>query len=181
MADQTLSPEQYARSGMTHFKAGDFQAAQQYFAAAAAGYTTLGDTLSSAEMQNNLSLVYLKLSKPQQALDAVAGTDVAFAAAGDTHRQALALGNQASALEALGKLEPALEKYEACADLLKKVGDSDNRVVVMQAMSQLQLRMGRQLEAITSMQIALDNKSKLSVKESLLRRLLKFPSKFLNR
>jgi tetratricopeptide (TPR) repeat protein len=181
MTDNDLTPQQQSAQGMAHFRSGNYEAAQRDFTMAAAGYTAAGDMLSAAEMGNNLSLVYLKLSKPELAWQAVAGTDAIFSAAGDTRRQALALGNQASVLEALKKPDQALAKYETCEELLKNIGDEENRVSVLEAKSQLQLRMGRQLEAMTSMQIALDHKPKLSLKERLLGKLLKIPARFFNR
>jgi tetratricopeptide (TPR) repeat protein len=177
MGNAPLSPQQSTQNGLAHFQAGNFSAAKDDFLHAIDGFTLIDDKLSIAEINNNLSTVYLKLGDAQVAWKAVDGTDVVFENAGDTRRQALALGNQAAVLEALGKLAQAVEKYEACADLLKQVGDRDNRAVVLQALSQLQLRMGRQLEAITSMQIALDNKPKLSLRERVLNKLLAISSR----
>jgi tetratricopeptide (TPR) repeat protein len=177
MDNAPLSPQQNAQNGLAHFQSGDFIIARDDFLHAVEGYTLMGDGCSVAEINNNLSTVYLKLKDAPSAWKAVAGSDVVFEQAGDTRRQALALGNQAAVLEALGKLDQAMEKYEACADLLKKVGDHDNRVIVLQSLSQLQLRKGRQLEAITSMQIALDNKHELGLRERVLNWLLKIFAK----
>jgi len=177
MENTPLSPQQEAQNGLTHFKAGDFNTAKDDFLRAIDGYNSMGDKLSLAEINNNLSTVYLKLGDAPSAWKVVVDTDIVFENAGDTRRQALALGNQAAVLEALGKSAQAVEKYETSADLLKKTGDRDNRAAVLQALSQLQLRMGRQLEAITSMQIALDNKPKLSLRERVLNKLLGISSR----
>jgi tetratricopeptide (TPR) repeat protein len=177
MENAPLSPQQSSQNGLAHFQAGDFKAAKDDFLHAIDGYNLLDDKLSVAEVNNNLSTVYLKLGDASAAWKVVAGSDVVFENAGDIRRQALALGNQAAVLEALGKLPQAVEKYESCADLLKQVGDRDNRAIVLQALSQLQLRMGRQLEAITNMQISLDNKPKLSLREQVLNKLLAISSR----
>ena len=93
----------------------------------------------------------------------------------------MALGNQAAALEALGKLDDALKTYQRSSDLLKKVGDKENRATVLASISQLQIRSGKHLEAVAAMQASLDNRSKLSLKEKLLNKLLKVPFQFLHR
>jgi tetratricopeptide (TPR) repeat protein len=177
MENAILSPQQNSKNGLAHFQAGDFNAAKDDFLRAISGYNLMADSLGIAEINNNLSTVYLKLGDAPSAWKAIEGTDVVFENAGDTRRQALALGNQAAVLEALGKLNQAVEKYEASADLLKQVGDRDNRAAALQALSQLQLRMGRQLEALTSMQIAMDNKPKLSLREQVLNKLLGISSR----
>ena len=177
MENAPLSPQKDTQNGLAHFQAGDFATAKEDFLRAVEGYNAMGDKLAVAEINNNLSTVYLKLGDAASAWKVVTGTDAIFESAGDTRRQALALGNQAAVLEALGKLDQAVEKYETCADLLKTVNDHENRAIVLQALSQLQLRMGRQLEAITSMQIALGNKPKLSLRERVLNKLLGITSR----
>ena len=87
----------------------------------------------------------------------------------------MALGNQAVALENLGKFSRAVEKYEESARLLKQTGDLDNRAIVLQSLSELQMKMGHQLDAMATMRIALLNKKKPSLLERLLQKLLKIP------
>jgi tetratricopeptide (TPR) repeat protein len=180
MTTNSLGLKKNTENGLAQYQAGNYPAALDAFSTAKDAYLTNGDLLAAAEMQNNICLVQLKLGDPQAGWAAVAKTDEVFSKAGDLRRQALALGNQAAALDALGKREQAVEKYQACSDLLKQVGDKENRAAVLQSLSQLQLRMGRQLEAMATMQIALDNKPKLSFKERFLDKLLKVPFRFFN-
>jgi hypothetical protein len=111
----------------------------------------------------------------------VLGTDEIFAAAGDARRQALAIGNQAAALEGIGRSEEALEAYSRSADLLASLGETELRANVMQSASALQLRMGRQLEALASMQAGLSGLKHPTPKQRLVRRLLGLPFRWLDR
>jgi tetratricopeptide (TPR) repeat protein len=132
-------------------------------------------------MLNNASVAYLQGDQPDLALESALGTDQVFADSGDTKRQAIALGNQAAAYQALGQLEPALEAYQASADLLKEIGDQDLRPSVMQALSAVQLRLGKQMEALISMQAGLDGVEKPSLKQKLMKKILQSPFSYFNR
>jgi hypothetical protein len=94
-------------------------------------------------------------------------------------RQALAIGNQAAALEGLKRLDEALERYRLSASLLKQVGDEENRSVVLKSISSLQIRTGHQLEALATMDAALSNQKKLSLQERFLKKLLNVPMRML--
>lgn len=69
-------------------------------------------------MANNCSVAYLKAGNAAAALEAVTGTDAIFAEKGDRLRQAMALGNQAAALEGLNQLDAAIGSYNQSAELL---------------------------------------------------------------
>src|SRR5512143_360802 len=90
-----------AEDGKKAFAAGQYEAAANSFENAAQGFASTNDKVNAAEMQNDLSVALLKLGRGQAALDAVLGTDQVFALAKDVKRQAMAVGNQAAALDAL--------------------------------------------------------------------------------
>lgn len=179
--DETLSPEQLATEGQAAYKKGDFTSAANAFSAAFEVYKITGDELAAAEMANNLSVSLLQAGEAEQALETTLGTDQIFEQSGDIQRQAMAIGNQAAALEALGRPEDAMEKYERSAELLTQVGDLDTRMSVMQSLSALQLKQGRQFEALATMQAGLNGLKHLSPKHRMLRKLLQMPFKYLNR
>ena len=122
----------------------------------------------------------LQAGDAQKALQLTDGTDTVFASVGDIRRQGIALANQAAALEALNRLKEALERYQAASDLLKQSGEKEMRSMVLQNISTLQLRTGNQLQALASMDSALDQKKKLSLKEKMLKKLLKVPFDMMN-
>jgi len=177
--NETLTPQQIAKEAQSAYKMGDYASAAQSFEAARQSYLAADNPLMAAEMANNLSVALLQTGDPQGALQAVEGTAALFSEAGDQKRQALALGNQAAALEALKRLEEAEQAYWQSAEILKTLGETDLRLSVMQSISALQLRSGRQLQAVATMQSGVENIEKPTSKQRLLKRLLKIPLKMM--
>ena len=79
----------------------------------------------SAEMKNNASVAYLLAGDPQKSFDLAKDTHLVFEVSEDWKNYGLALGNQASALENLGKKDQALEYYEIAAEKLKIAGEKE--------------------------------------------------------
>jgi Tetratricopeptide repeat len=110
----------------------------------------------------------------------VNGTPELFLQAGDLRRQALALGNKAAVLQTLGRLEEAEANYLESADLLEQLGEDQLRATVLKTVSEIQLRSGRPLDAVTSMQSGLAGVKKPRPQQRLIRKLLKMPYRFMN-
>lgn len=179
MNDTNISPEKLAKQAAAAYGSDDYAKAVILYKNASQLYKDAGDELMAAEMDNNLSVTLLKMKDAEAALQAAAGTDLLFEEASDVNRQAIAIANQAAAMEALDQLDEALERYQLASDLLKQSGNKQMRSYVLQAISALQLRTGKQLQAMASMDAALDNKGKLSLKERLLRKLLNTQKKLM--
>ena len=175
------SPLDLMKQAETAYKQGHYDRAGQLFGQASAGYTAAGDALNAAEMASNQSVALLQGGDAHEALQAVQGIDRVFALAGDTRRQAMALGNEAAALDALHQDQLAFKKYQECAELLKQLGDNETRALVMKNISQIQMRTGHQLEALASMEAALTTKKRLNLTERMLKKLLKVPFQMLGR
>lgn len=150
---------------------GTFETAARLYEEIAKGYEAMGDVLKAAEMRNNASVAWLQANRADEALRCVEGTVEIFAHAGDGHRQALALGNRAAALEALGQLEEALTVYREAAERLMAVGDNENYAVVKRRISALHVKMGNQIAAVISMDDALEHQPRLSAREKALKSL----------
>ncbi len=178
---QPLTPEQLEKEGKQAYKDEMYPEAARAFLAAAEGFAGRGESLKSAEMQNNASVALLQNGEAQAALDAVAETPQLFAAANDQERQAMALGNRAAALEALERYPEAQQNYLESADLLKELGNHELRASVMQSISRLQMRTGRYLDAVVSMQAGLDSIPKPNARQRLAKKLLNLPFRLLNR
>jgi tetratricopeptide (TPR) repeat protein len=118
------------------------------------------DAVATAEMQNNLSVAYLQNHEPQKAYDVVLGTDQVFALAGDKRKQAMAIANTATALESLHRPVEALALYESSATIFEELNEKILRSDVKRRIAALQLRSGRELEAVTSMETALEDGNK---------------------
>ncbi len=163
------------------YEAGQYAQAAALFAQAQKAYQQAGDALMAAEMANNASVAALQQGDAEAALQYARPTPEVFLQAQDARRAGMAWGNVAAALEALGRLDEALEAYGQAADLLREADEPELRLHVMQAISALQLRTGRQLEALASMQAGLDGIARPSPKQRLLKRLLRVPFEWLNR
>ena len=175
MLAETHSTKKLVENGLEAFRAEDYQKAIISFLQAVEEYKSNNELLPAAEAANNLSLCYLKSGNPKKAFEFVDGTDKVFEKANDTNRQAIALANQAAVLEGLKKYDQAVLKYEESSRLFKEDGNREKRVMVLESLSQLHLKMGNQLDAMATMQIALDNKKKPSVIERFLKKLLQIP------
>jgi tetratricopeptide (TPR) repeat protein len=165
----TLEPQQLAEQGKQAFAAKQFDQAASAFTEAASAYEALDDSLNAAEMKNNLSVALLQAGDAQAAYDAAAGTDEIFGQAGDLKRQAMAYGNQASALEALKKFDQALEAYEKSAALFADAGESEMRSMVLQSAATIELRRGKVTDSALSMIGSVES----TKKPNLLQRFLK--------
>ena len=169
----TTEPLQLAEQGKRAFSAQNFDQAVSFFTEAASAYQALDDALNAAEMKNNLSVALLKAGNAQAAYEAAAGTDEIFAQAGDVNRQAMAFGNQAAALEALKKLDQALEAYERSAALFAEAGESEMRSMVLQSAAAIKLRRGKVVDSALSMIGSVESTKKPNLIQRFLRFLLR--------
>ncbi len=175
------SPQQLKKQAEAAYQSKQYRQAAELFLSASQAFSNAGNLLAAAEMSSNRSVSLLQAGDAKGALEAVRGMDRVFSLSGDTRKQALALGNEAAALEALGKHADAMDKYRQAADLLKQIGDSESRAAVLKSISQIQLKTGRHLESFASMDAALENQKKLSLIDRLLKKLLQVPFSMLHR
>ena len=176
---ETLTPQQLAEDGQADYKKGEYLSAARLFKAAADGFSSVDDELASAEMANNCSVAYLKIGDAKTALEAVMGTDLVFAANGDIKRQAMAVGNQAAALEGLNRIEEAITASEQSAGLFNQVGEYELRAYVCQSISSLLMKRGRYLEAYATMRVGVMGVKEPNLSQRLLKTLMDIPFKFL--
>lgn len=173
--------EKLSQEAKRAYEQGQYAHAVELFLQAQQAFQQAGETLMAAEMANNASVAALQANDAEAALQYAQPTISLFEQAEDARRAGMAWGNTAAALEALGRLDEALDAYGRAADLLKQANEPDLRLHVMQAISALQLRTGRQLEALASMQAGLDGIAHPSPKQRFLKRLLKVPFEWLNK
>jgi len=175
------SPHKLVREGNEAYNKGEYHSAALSFAAASREFAVLGDQFKIAEMANNCSVAYLQLGQPQKALEVLEGAAEIFKIEGDLKFQGMTYGNQAAALEALDRLDEAEQLYKESSELLKQVGADQLRLEVMKSLSNLQLNMGRRLEALATMQGGVEDIEHPNPKQSLLKRLLKIPFEIMNK
>jgi tetratricopeptide (TPR) repeat protein len=177
----TLTPQDLMTEGKRAYQAGKYPEAAAAFTQASRALAAENLPQEAAEASNNASVAYLKAGDAAKALKAAEGTDLVFASVSDLRRQGMAVANQAAALDDLGRLDEALERYTQSSALLKQCGEKDLRSVVLKSISALQIRTGKQLQALASMDAALENQKRLSLRESLLQKLLRLPLDMLRR
>jgi tetratricopeptide (TPR) repeat protein len=170
----THDPAHLEAQGKRAFENKNFTEAANYFQQAAEGYTLGRAGLQAAEMMNNASVAFLQANKPNEALKSALGTDEIFAGAKDIKRQAMALGNQAAALEALSRNDEAIEKYEQSADLFGQINEGDLRAMVMKSAAAIKLKTGKITDSAFKMMGSLDVKDNPSFFERILRFFMRF-------
>lgn len=168
-----LNPAQLSRQGKQAYEAGNYAEAARLFEQAAGAYEAASKPLDAAEMKNNASVAWLQANQSQKALDVLAGTASLFESAGDLKRWGLALGNEGAALDALKRHDEAAAKYLRSAEVLEAAGEDQMRAEVLKALSALQLKMGKQFDAVLSMQDGLAGIKKPTLKQKILKQLLR--------
>lgn len=170
----TKEPHQWEADGKRAFAAGKYIEAANAFREASQGFTLGRDGLHAAESNNNLSVSLLKANKPQEALDAATGTEKIFESAGDVKKQAMALGNQAAALEELKRYDEALALYDRAASLFADAGDGDMRSLVLKSAAAIRLKQGKLNDTAMDMLGSLGAVEKPSLFQRFLKFLLRF-------
>jgi tetratricopeptide (TPR) repeat protein len=169
---EIITPQDLIKEAKKYYGRKNFLQAADLYRKAADSYRARSDDANAAEQLNNCSVALLQSGNAQSALEAASGTDQVFEKNGDKVHQAMALANQAAALEELHRDGEALPLYEKSAGLLKASGEREKRSYVMKKISALQIRTGKKMDATVSMYGALEDKEKLTGQEKTLKRLL---------
>ena len=169
----TIDPKTLAADAARVYQEGDFDNAARLFGEAASAFQAQGNALDAAEMKNNQSVAFLQSGDAQASLDAALGTPEIFSTSGDFRREGMAHGNQASALQALGRLDEATKAYRLSAEALEKAGEDQLRASVMQALAGIQMRKGKLIDSLISMQNGLAGVRHPTLKQKILRGLLR--------
>jgi tetratricopeptide (TPR) repeat protein len=179
--NSTYTPADLDRMGKESYKNGKYPEAASYFKAAAEGFQATGDALKSAEMANNASVAFLKAGEYQAALESVEGTDGVFESAGDVRRRAMAIGNYAAALESLNRINEAIAMYEQADSLFKEIGEHELRAPILQSLSTLQFKSGRNLEGLANLDAGFEEGGKTNLRRRILKIFTGLPIKFLTK
>ncbi|NPA26791.1 MAG: hypothetical protein GXO36_04250 [Chloroflexi bacterium] len=173
MDDAKSLAEQATRA----FRRGRYAEAAALYARAAQAYDAAGQPLLAAEMRSNQAVALLQADQPGEALRVLEPLPAVFAQHDDARREGLAWGNIGSALEALGRTDEAVQAYRRAWKLLEAAGEGEAVAYVAQALSRLQLRQNRPLEALVTMDQGLASSPKRL--HQRLRALLRWPFRFL--
>lgn len=175
-----LDPSGLEAEAKDLFRAGDFRKAAELFSQAADLYAGLPQPVLAAEMRNNQCVALLKARQPEQALSAVQGSSEVFSRTGDRLKMGMALANEASALQDLGRSADAASLFDAAAAVFRELGEGDLLLQTTQSLSSLKLKSRDFLGALLTMQQGLENLPRPTFRQKLLSRLLKIPNRLLS-
>lgn len=170
---ELLNAKDLAETALKTYQAGDYLKAAQLFGEAAANFQSINSELDAAEMKNNQSVALLQAGNAQGAFDSAHDTAQVFSSFGDFRRQGMALGNEASALNALGRRDEAVDCYERAAEALEKAGEDQLRANVLQAVAVIQLRKGQVMKALLSLQMGVSGVKNPTLRQKIMRGLLR--------
>jgi tetratricopeptide (TPR) repeat protein len=171
---EILAPKQLSDLGTEEFNKGNFEAAAHSFAAAAEGFSAANSPLDVAEQRNNQCVALLQNGNPKEALAVVKGTADVFAEAGDERRQGIALGNEGTALDALGDWKEAAQKYFESAVLLEHAGEGQMRSQVLNSLAILQTKHAELADAYISILDGYAGVKDPSLKQKIIKKILRF-------
>lgn len=162
MAPSGTSMIQHHQEANAAFQQGDYQKAAEEFSLARQEYSQLKEDSLAAEMSSNQSVALLFAGYPELALEAAQQASSFFSHGNEKQKYGIALGNQASALDAMGKTQEAEAIYKEAADLLQESGDREDAAAALKKLSSFYL--GRLLiaKSLVSYRSALDLSDKLS-------------------
>jgi tetratricopeptide (TPR) repeat protein len=181
VTDRAPTPDADAERALLAFRQGRFAEAAEGFDAVRRDCTEAGNQPAAAEAANNQCVALLQAGRPDEALRVVQGTPETFDHLGDPARAAQALGNLASALEASGDPVGAERAYTQALQRFGVLNDPEAQATILSSLSQLQLKRGRPLEALTTMQAGLAHKPRRGLRDRWVQRLLALPSRLLGR
>jgi len=177
----TVDLEALVRRAKKAYDQQAYQEAAEAYQSAQESYQARGEALDAAEMANNRSVALLQAGEAQAALEAVEDTPAIFAAGRDIRRQAMALGNQATAHAALGQKSEAEPLFRESAQLFESIGEKEMRLSVLSSLSRLQVGSGRYLEAVATMENRLVEVDRPNFAQRIARKILSIPAKLLQR
>lgn len=167
--------DQQAKQAMDLYRQGKPSQAVEIFTELQETYQMLGNTLKADEMANNMAVALLDLDQTGRAVDLVEKTPERFLSAGEPVLAAQAYGNLGTALAADGRAQEAEEAFRQSLKIFQEQGHDEGMTFAGQALSQLQLKQGRALEALASMEASLESQKKPGFRQRLMRKLLKLP------
>jgi tetratricopeptide (TPR) repeat protein len=171
----TRNLDRRTKLAMDHYRKGRAEEAIEEFTSLQQIYEASGDQVKADEMANNLAVALLEVDQAEEAIKWVEDTPERFLGSNQPILAAQAYGNMGTALAAAGRVDEAEQAYRQSLSLFQEQGHDDGSAFVGQALSQLQLKQGRALEALASMEASLEGQKKPGLRQRILQKLLKLP------
>ena len=177
MIQASTDPGAIAKKALAVYAKKRYEEAIELFQEAWTRYDASGDLVEAAEIANNLSVALIQVDRHQAALDTLAGTFDLFIDHGEMIKAAQALGNEAAAHEGLNNWERAEALYQQAAERFADLKDRDSQRYTLQALSRVRLRQGHAIEAVNTMQSALETGTRTTWRDRLANKILSLPSR----
>jgi tetratricopeptide (TPR) repeat protein len=166
------SPTELKDAGLALFRQDKYVEAIAKFTEAAQRYEAQSDLAAAAEMRNNIGVMHIAEKNFEAALEAVVGTPDVFHAIGDKLREAQAISNIANILENLSRFDEAAKLYEQAIAMFTELNERENRAACWKALSNVQVKLDKKMQALASMQAGLNLSPNLSARERTLKGLI---------
>ena len=173
----SVDPAEIAEKALQAYKQEAFDLAIDLFEQAKSAYSIAGDPVKAAEMANNLSVAFSQVDRYTAALEVLNDTFDVFLQHGEMMKAAQSLGNEAAAYEGMQEWEKAETLYEQAVDRFAQLGEQESQHYTLQALSRVRLRQGRAMEAVSTMQGALETDAKSNWRTRLVSKILSLPSR----
>ena len=157
---------------LARYQNGQYPEAALLFEQAAAAYRADGERALSAEMLNNLGVVYRAQKNYPAALTIIESALADFRALDDPPRIALALGNLGSVLLETGRLDRAAAVLIESFELLDPRTDKAPRSEILRVLGEVRLKQAKLVEGLADYDAGLRDVDTPNAQQRWLRKLL---------
>ncbi len=130
------------------YDAGQTLEAVAKFEAARSAFADQGDAVNTAQVTNDLGVVYYLTGKRDEAQKLLSEAFALFEKHGNVLGQAKAIGNLAQLMNRGGDKDGAVQNYQRAAELFHQAGETTFEFDTYRALSQMELQRGRWLQAL---------------------------------
>ena len=180
LMSESPSNTDWHAQGVSHFRAGQLDAAQLAFESAWAEAQRANDKRRSAEAANDLGVTFQKLKQRDRAKRQFETAIALFAELRDDPRRAQALGNLGTLLGDMRKFREAEVRLEQAATVFHQTGDLRSESLTLKWLSRVHLQHGDVFGALLAYERALARLEPLPVGQRLLRRFLQIPLRMIS-
>jgi tetratricopeptide (TPR) repeat protein len=173
MMENMASAQELKDEGLRLFREGLYEEAIAAFENAREAFAAEGNEVESAEMLNNLGVVYRMQQRWDEAIAALEQARETFVHLGDRNREAQALGNLGGLYASKREREKAKECLRQAADLFATSGDAQRQGETLLALGVQAWKTGDRGGGVATYQAGLDLLESPTVDQRALRGLLK--------
>ena len=166
--------DELKEEGLALFRQGHYEEALLKFEEAAAAYAQAGDGAGRAEMLNNIGVIRRVQRDWAGAAAAFDEAETIFRQLGADNKLGQVLGNLGDLYAYQGDAEAAARSYSDGAELFAANGDREKQAQLLRALSLLNLRRRRVVEAIYLMEQSLAVRPHLNLPQRLFHALIRF-------